>query len=190
MAGHQLIADQLTILAERLPAPAVDELADGLEETYAIHLARTGNPDQAARTAIAEFGDADTITAAFIRDSPSRKTALLLVTIGPLVGLVWGSVLIGSRVWTWAPPLGGRVLYGAVLLAVVATLLLTIREKRAYRRARRAIVGASVGTMVLDGLMVAFALSSHLAWPLIIGVAASLFRMALTAQGLPTVLRS
>ncbi|NUR87867.1 MAG: hypothetical protein HOY71_27600 [Nonomuraea sp.] len=190
MAGHRLIADQLTILAARLPARAVDELADGLEETYAAHLTRTGDPDLAAREAIAEFGDADTVTAAFVRDSPSRRSALLLVAIGPVVGVTWATLLISSHGWTWAPPLGDRILYGAALLAVVATLLLTLRGKLAYRRNRRAMVGASIGTMLLDGLMVGFALASGLAWPLTIGVAASLIRIALTARGLPAVLRS
>lgn len=60
MAGHHLIDAQLTVLATRLPAQAVEELADGLLEAYEARLA-DADPDVAARAAIAEFGDADTI---------------------------------------------------------------------------------------------------------------------------------
>ena len=37
MAGHQLIDDYLTSLARRLPDEVVDELADGLAETFQHH---------------------------------------------------------------------------------------------------------------------------------------------------------
>jgi hypothetical protein len=86
MAEHELISTQLNILAVRLPAPAVDELADGLYEAYETQLAEHRDPDAAAHLALAQFGDADTVTAAFIRHSPWRRTALALLATGPLIG--------------------------------------------------------------------------------------------------------
>ena len=44
MASHQLIDDYLARLAQRLPADAVDELADGITETWQHHLAAGRSP--------------------------------------------------------------------------------------------------------------------------------------------------
>jgi hypothetical protein len=107
MAGHELIAAQLDILARRLPAQAVQELADGLAEAYEAQLAALGDPGAAARAAITEFGDAEVITAAFVRDSPWRRTAMALLATGPVMAALWAVTLISARMWTWpiAPPL-------------------------------------------------------------------------------------
>ena len=48
MAHHHLIEDYLATLRRRLPADAVDELADGLAETYQHHLWRGLDVDYAA----------------------------------------------------------------------------------------------------------------------------------------------
>ena len=48
MTDHPLIATQLDVLAARLPTQSVDELADGLRQTYADQLTRQGDPDAAA----------------------------------------------------------------------------------------------------------------------------------------------
>src|SRR5882762_419621 len=48
MRGPGLIAGYLDALAGQLPGPVVEELADGLEETYRRHLAGNGLHDRAA----------------------------------------------------------------------------------------------------------------------------------------------
>ncbi|MET7970527.1 hypothetical protein [Micromonospora sp. NPDC005305] len=52
IASHHLIDAHLAILARRLPADAVDELADGLTETWQHQLAAGLPPADAARTAL------------------------------------------------------------------------------------------------------------------------------------------
>jgi hypothetical protein len=48
VASHPLIEAHLSTLRGRLPADAVDELADGLIETYHHHLAEDADPYTAA----------------------------------------------------------------------------------------------------------------------------------------------
>jgi len=71
MAGHQLIDAYLAGLARRLPADTVDELADGLLETWHHYLGDGLTPDRAARAAIAEFGAADRIADEFVAQAPA-----------------------------------------------------------------------------------------------------------------------
>lgn len=149
MAGHELITAQLDILADRLPSQAVQELADGLQEAYEARLAQLHDPDAAAHAAIADFGDADTITAAFFRESPWRRMAMALLATGPFMGLVWGLTLISARAWDWPIPPAVRIVYGAALVAVALTLLGVALEKRAYRRIRTATLAAAVGLIAL-----------------------------------------
>ncbi|MDP4510048.1 hypothetical protein [Nonomuraea turcica] len=191
MAGHELIAAQLAILAHRLPAQAVEELADGLQEAYEAHLATLGDPDAAARAAIAEFGDAEVITTAFVRDSPWRRTAMALLATGPIMALVWGLTLVSARMWTWpiVPPL--RIAYGLALAATVFTLLSVVREKHAYRRAQAATPVAAVTLILLDAGMLAAAVASMppLPWPMALAAPASLIRIILTVRALPPLLQ-
>lgn len=190
MARHQLIAVHLDTLAARLPAAAVAELADGFDETFDALLSQHGNPDTAAEATIDEFGDADTITAAFFRDSPWRRLALGLLATGPLMGLVWGATLISQRAWAWPVPLSARVLFGTVLLAVVATLVIAVREIRAYRRTRLTTTGCAGGLVILDALMLtAIATLATLPdWTVSIAVVASLVRILGIVRALPAVL--
>ncbi|MFI6317565.1 permease prefix domain 1-containing protein [Nonomuraea sp. NPDC050556] len=189
MAGHELISAQLAILAARLPAQAVEELADGLHEAYEAQL-DGHDPDAAARAAIAEFGDAETITAAFFRDSPWRRMAVLLLATGPFMGLVWGLSLVSARAWNWPIPVGVRLTYGALLLAVAGTLLAVALERRAYRRARAATLAGAMGLMALDVAMLVAVVSvpSVALWPLLLAVPASLIRVLATLRALPPVL--
>lgn len=189
MAGHELIDAELSVLAARLPARAVEELADGLHETYEARLA-DNDPDAAARAAIAEFGDADTITAAFFRDSPWRRMAMLLLATGPFMGLVWGLTLVSVEVWNWPVPLPVRLAYGAALLAIAGTLFLAAIESRAYRRTRTATLIGAVGLMALDaGMLVAVVTVSSVAlWPLLLAIPASLIRIIVTLRALPPAL--
>lgn len=192
MAGHELIDTQLAILAHRLPAQAVEELADGLAEAYAAHLAELGRPDAAARATIAEFGDAETIIAAFFRDSPWRRTAMALLATGPIMALLWGLTLICARMWTWpiAPPL--RIAYGLALAATVLTLLSVVREKRAYRRTQTATLFAATALILLDACMLAVALAATPPappWPLALAAPASLLRVIFTIRAVSPLLQ-
>jgi hypothetical protein len=190
MAEHELISTQLNILAVRLPAPAVDELADGLYEAYETQLAEHRDPDAAAHLALAQFGDADTVTAAFIRHSPWRRTALALLATGPLIGALWATTLITSQAWDWPISTPVRVIYGATLLTIVLTLALSSRARTAYNRTRWATATGAIGLVILDALMLtAIAiLEPALSWPLTLAVAASLIRAMTTLRMIPALL--
>jgi len=184
MAEHQLILDELQSLRSRLPAAIVDELADGLRETFEYQLALHHEADTAARATLEEFGNADTITAAYFRHSPWRRAAIALVATGPLVGGLWGLTLIHSEVWAWPIPWLARAGYGVALVAVALCLVLTIFARQQYTRARLATVGGAVGLVTLDALMLTTiaAIAIPLAWPLPLAVAASLVRVTATIR--------
>ncbi|WP_248963309.1 hypothetical protein [Sphaerisporangium perillae] len=190
MADHELIAQHLRALACRLPPQAVEEIADGLHETFEKYLAISGDPERAARAAIGEFGEVGLITAAFFRESPWRRAALTLLATGPLVGAAWGATLVAAHAWTWPVPLAVRMLYGTTLAVTVLALLLAARERRAYRRMRRATLAAALGLIALDVLMlIAIALLAPVPmWPMAIAIPASLIRILATLRWLPTAL--
>jgi hypothetical protein len=189
VAGHRLIEDQLAALADRLPADAVAELTDGLLETWQHRLAAGLPPEAAARAAIAEFGDPDQITRAFVAQAPGRRTALALLATGPLVGVCWGASLLTARVWTWPLPTAGVAAYALALLAVVATLVTSATSRRSHRRARLGTAGGA-GLVVLDVAMLAAVLIAApvLVWPMVVAIPASLARIGLTVRFLPRVL--
>jgi hypothetical protein len=186
MAGHQLIDDHLAVLAQRLPADAVDELADGLIETWHHHCDTGLAPDQAAHAAIAEFGTPEQITRAFVAQAPGRLTARLLLATGPVVGACWGASLIDAHVWKWPLPGATAALFGSALLAVVAALLASATSRHSYRRTRLGAAGG-LGLVVLDSAMIAAALlvAPALVWPMGIAIPASLARIGLTVRQLP-----
>lgn len=190
MADHHLIASQLDTLAARLPAAAVDELADGLHEAFEDHLARHRNPDAAAQAAVEEFGDADTITAAFFRHSPWRRTAVTLLTTGPLIGALWAVTLITAQAWEWPIPLPVRVAYGTALLAIVLTLVLAVTARQAYNRTRVAAATSTGALVILDTLMLTAiaANAPAITWPLPLAVTASLIRALATLRMIPALL--
>ncbi|MFI7702013.1 hypothetical protein [Nonomuraea sp. NPDC049480] len=190
MAGHELITAQLAILANRLPAQAVEELADGLQQAYEAQLAELPDPEAAAHAAIADFGDADTITAAFFRESPWRQIAMTLLATGPFMGVVWGLTLLSVQVWDWPIPPAVRIVYGTALIAVALTLLTVTREKRAYRQTRTATLAAAASLVALDAGMLAAVMTvpSIAVWPLLLAVPASLIRIIATLRALPATL--
>jgi hypothetical protein len=91
MPGTSLIGDYLTALSAQLPAPIVEELADGLEQTRLHYLEQGLDPDAAAGAALAEFGEPDVIVAAFTRLSPARRAARRLLATGPVTAAAFGS---------------------------------------------------------------------------------------------------
>lgn len=191
MAGHVLIEAHVAALRRRLPADAVDELADGLVETFDHHIRDGMGPDRAASAAITEFGTVEHITRAFTRDAPGRRVALTLLATGPVVGICWGASLIAAQAWTWPIPAGARLLFGALLIAVVAALLAVASARTSYAHTRlTALSGA--GLILLDAAMVGVVAltASALVWPMALAIPASLARIGLTVRALPRVLAS
>lgn len=188
MAGHHLIGAYLATLARQLPADAIDELADGLTETYRRHRTAGLSPDAAARATLDEFGQPETVLSAYVRQAPGRHAALMLLATGPIIGLSWGATLIATHAWTWPVPTTLRAAYGITLLAVIITSLLAATSQHSYRRTRLAI-GAGFGFIALDGAMLTALLliATPLVWPMAIAVPASLTRMTLTAHAIPTL---
>jgi hypothetical protein len=189
MASHQLIDAYLAGLARRLPADTVDELADGLIETWHHHLSDGLAPERAAIAAIAEFGAADAVADEFVAQAPGRRTARLLLLTGPVMGICWGTSLVATRVWTWPVPPALGLAYPAALLATVALLVAAATSRRSYRRARLGGVAALV-LIVLDAAMIGAVgmLAPTVGWLLAVAVAASVVRIGWTVRTLPHAL--
>jgi hypothetical protein len=188
MADRDLIQHYLADLARRLPPEAVEELADGLEETVEHHVRRGLTPAAAAAVAVEEFGRPAEVTAAFARQSAGRRTALALLVTSPVFAALWGTTLIGSQAWTWQIPLGVEVLFGAALLAVAATLAVVARSNNPSTT--RLAAPSSVVLLLLDlGMLTAVATATPtLTWVMALAIPASLTRVVLTARNLPRVL--
>jgi hypothetical protein len=189
MAEPRLIRDYLDALATRLPAPDVEELADGLTNTYDYYLRSGLEPDAAARAAIAEFGDPDTITAAFAAAAPARRAARTLLGTGPLVGATWALLLITARAWTWPVPTATRITF-PLCLATAISLLICAATCGGYRRARTAALGGALAVITLDAaLLTTLVLTATAAlWPIAAAVIASAARLTYAARTLPTLL--
>ncbi|MGN6171647.1 MAG: hypothetical protein ACTHPS_01590 [Streptosporangiaceae bacterium] len=189
MAEPSLIGAYLAKLSAQLPAPIVAELADGLEQTHLHYLGQGLGPDAAAKAALAEFGEARVIVAAFTRASPARRAARGLLATGPVVGACWGTALIINRAWAWPVPVGARVVVGAALITVIA-LLGAAAFGRHYRSAGRAAAAGCIGLTVLDATMlITITLADPVVmWPVIVGITASLARITFTTRTLRSVL--
>jgi hypothetical protein len=185
MPRHHLIENYLDGL-RALPADVVEELTDGLAETYDHHRARGLAPDQAARTAITEFGITEQILAAFDEIAPGRRASRLLLTTGPLAGLCWGAALLTSHAWTWPIPYWAPPVLGVGLVTVIALLLVGGHG----RRTRRAASFGAGGLVLLDTLMIigVLAVASAVSWPLLLAMLASVVRACLTLRTLPRIL--
>jgi hypothetical protein len=189
MPGPGLITSHLDVLASRLPGPVVEELADGLEETFRRYLELGLGPEAAAQAAVAEFGEPELIAAEFARAHPARRAARRLLAIGPLVGSCWAAALLTGRAWTWPVPLAARIVPGVMLVAVVALLAVAARGIR-YRSVGRAGTAGCVGTAALDGFMIIGVLAADPAsrWAVAVAVAASAARLGLGVRLLWPVL--
>lgn len=185
MPRHRLIEDYLDGLRV-LPADAVEELTDGLTETYDHHRARGQTPEDAARAAIAEFGTTEQILAAFDMITPGRRVSRLLLATGPLAGLCWGAALLTSRAWIWPIPTWAPPALGIGLVGVTALLLADTRGRRTRLAAS---LGAS-GLVLLDAFMITgvLAVAPTVSWPLLLAILASLLRACLTARTVPGIL--
>jgi hypothetical protein len=177
MPGSRLIDDYLAELSAHLPARIVEELADGLDETYRRYLGQGLAPDEAARAGVAEFGEPQDIVAAFTDASRGRRTARRLLAAGPVVGMGWAIALVTARAWTWPVPVAARVLFGAALLTVIG-LVAAAAFGRHYRPVCRAAAMACVGTAILDAVMTGSVLliAPALVWPIAVAVVLSAAR--------------
>jgi hypothetical protein len=191
IARHHLIDIHRARLAERLPAAVVDELSDGLTETYEYHLASGLPPTKAARVAVAEFGDPDRIADEFVAHAPGRRTARLLLATGPIMGASWAGSLVATKAWTWPiPPLIVAV-YALTLLVVVAALAAAATTTHHYRLTYLGSA-AALALVLLDGIMITAATTviPNIAWPMAIAIPASLVRIGIITHAVPKTLRS
>jgi hypothetical protein len=181
--GPGLIAGYLGAVARQLPGPVVEELADGLAETYQHHLALSHDPEAAAQAAVAEFGAPELIVAEFARTHPARRAARRLLATGPVVGSCWAVALVTSRAWTWPVPVTARIVLGLALVTVVVLLAATARSTR-YRTVGRAGTAGCIGLASLDASMIIGVLVADPAVrpALVVALAASVARLVFSAR--------
>ncbi len=184
-----LISTYLGELSCRLPADITEEIADGLVEACEQHRARGLSEDDAARAAIAEFGDPRQLAAEFTRHAAGRRTARIMLASGPAVGACWGAALIASRAWTWPVPAGAKIAFGCLLLLVIGALASAAGSQRSYRLTRLAVPGG-IGLIMLDLTMITTALLAAPAVTRVLAIAfsASLTRVGLGARFVPRVI--
>lgn len=190
MAGSGVIAEYLAALSAQLPAPVVEELADGLDQTCQRYLDQGLTPAAAAGAAVAEFGDPHVILADFTRLSPARHAARRLLATGPVVGGCWAAALITGRAWSWPIPVAARLLFAVTLVSIIGLLAAAAFGTR-YRSIRRAGTAGCVGLVVLDTAMLLTATLAipAVVWPVILAVAASAARLTFTARTLLPVVK-
>jgi hypothetical protein len=185
MSGPGLIEGYLGELSADLPGRIVEELADGLDETYHHYLGRGLAHDAAERAAVTEFGEPRVVMAAFTDASRGRRTARRLLAVGPGVGMCWAIVLTTARAWQWPVPVVARVLFGIMLMAVVG-FLAAAAVGRHYRPVCRAAAAGCIGTAIVDAVVTGTVLitAPALAWPIAVAVALSAGRSTFALRNL------
>lgn len=216
-AGGDPVADWLAAVAARLTGPAnarvaiCEELRDGLLETLERQLARGCCRREATATALGEFGDPDTVAAAFASELAAvqaRRVALGLLWTGPLVGLAWIAVVVANALPPWRGELTGPwlalPLVGLALVVAGAALGVTVAVTGPLARcwlggwlARRAALPptaaavAALAAVVVDLTLLTIVGGQTLAgpgpwvWaPVLLAAAASLVRVPLAGRAL------
>ena len=179
----RLIRGYLQVLAAQLPASIVDELADGLAETYRSYLSRGLSAEAAAEAAVREFGSPEEILAGFVRVNPARRAARRLLGLGPVVGGCWVAALVTSRVWPG--PVPARVGVGLALLASIVLLAVAALVRR-YRVSVFSGVAGFAGYAALDTTMIVgvVILAGSLTWVTALAMAGSMVRVTMCARAL------
>ena len=177
----RLIRGYLQILAAQLPGPIVEELTDGLTETYRSYLSQGLSADAAAVAAVAEFGSAEEILAGFARVNPARRTARRLLGFGPVVGGCWVAALATSRAWPGSLPT--RVALSLALVSCIGLLAVAALDRR-YRVASYSGVAGCVGFAALDASLIVGVLvvAGVASWVTAVAIAFSSARIALCAR--------
>jgi hypothetical protein len=207
----------LAEIAAWLPGPARDhpailaEFRAGLLDAADAHRSRGLPAGEAARAAIAEFGDSRQVAAAFgpeLAARQARRVALTLLATGPLIGLLWVATALASHLgvrrvppWQWAGllpvskaaiPLAAAVIVVtivAALSAIAATgpLIRWLPARSGYASAAAAVAG--VGATAADAIILAIlagqlttAPGSVSPLPVTAAAAASLTRLALASR--------
>ena len=175
----RLIRGYMEVVAGQLPASIVDELADGLTETYRSYLSR----GLSAEAAVEEFGPAEEILAGFARVNPARRAARRLLGLGPVVGACWVAALVTSRVWPG--PLPARIGVSVALLACIGLLAVAALGRR-YRVSVFSGVAGFAGFAALDTALIVgvVVLAGPLTWVTALAMAGSAVRVALCARAL------
>lgn len=177
MSGRHLIDAYLARLEASLPADIVDELADGLLETYEHHCGLGLGSEAAAEAALADFGTTEEICAAYVALAPGRRMARMLLATGPIFGACWATVLLTT---THIPVLA-RPVMGAALLCAIALLIRAAFGT--YRKGRHAAVFAGGVLVLLDGALILTVMLSvsALTWLTGTAILASSARICFTA---------
>lgn len=185
MASHILIDRHLAVLTDRLPPAVVDELADGLIETWRARINSGLAPDAAAETAVIDFGDPDQIVAAFVAQAPGRRIALYLLLTAPLVAISWAATLLAARAWTWPIPLSVAALLGVTLVTVIVALVISATSRHSYQRTQLGTVGGA-GVLTIDvGMLTVLAIAGPVfVWPMAAALLSSTVRITLTLRSL------
>ena len=104
-----------------------------------------------------------------------------------MFAILWGTTLITAKAWHWQLPTSAAVAYGAILLAVAATLLAVAESNNPA--AGRLAGPASIALILLDlGMLAAIAIAARaVTWPMALAIPASLTRTALATRNLPRV---
>ncbi|MGH3299010.1 MAG: permease prefix domain 1-containing protein [Trebonia sp.] len=204
----------LAEVAARLPGPGrshagiIAELRAGLLDATDAHRSAGLPPAEAAAAAVSEFGDPRLVAAAFgpeLAARSARRTALTLIATGPVIGVLWASAAMASRVgvrhappWQWAGappgslfalPLAAAVIAVTVwasLITIAATGRLTRWLPRRPRLAPAAAAAAGFGAATADVIILVL-LASQLVHapgtlspvPVAAAATASLTRLAL-----------
>jgi hypothetical protein len=181
----------------------VAELEDGLWTATIAHHARGLPPEEAARAAVAEFGDPRIVGAGFgseLAAAIGRRAGLALLATGPLVGSCW--LLLAAATWKWTgqePPAAlwlVAALVGLVLTVAVPAAVLSVAVSG--RLSRWLPTGAQVGAtaaavaagacvvgdlVLLGGLLASAVLAGGVAWPAaLLAAGASSARLSLAGR--------
>jgi hypothetical protein len=189
MPGPGLIAGYLDALSGQLPRQVIDELADGLDQTYRRYLGLGLSPDAAAEAAVAEFGAPELIAAEFGRAHPARRAGRTLLGIGPAVGACWAAALITGRAWAWPAPAAAAIVPGLALLAAVTLLAIAACSTR-YRSVGRAGLAGCLGIAALDASMIIIVIAADpaIGRAALAAMAASAARLGISARLLRPIL--
>jgi HAAS domain-containing protein len=208
-AAQHVIDVYLADLASRLVGPAaaraaiLAELEDGLRAATASHQAMGLPREEAAKAAVAEFGDPGTVAAGFgpeLAAATGRRVGLGLLITGPLVGTSW--LLLATTTWRWAgrePPaalglvaaLVGLVLAVAIPAAVLSVAVsgrlsqwLPAGPRSAATTAATAASACVAGDLVLlAGLLASTVFAGGVAWPAaLLAAGASSLRLSLAGR--------
>ena len=191
MAGHALIDAHVAALRRtHLPGAAVDELVDGLIETYERRLRDGLDQDSAATTALTEFGTVEEISEAFGRHSPGHRAAVTLLTTGPIIGSCWLVFFITGRAWTWPHAPTAALILAAGLILTIGFLEVARLRCGNYAQIRVASLVGIIGAIGLDAavLTTTTVAAPVFVWPLVLAGSASLARIGFAIRAFSVVL--